>query len=123
MERALHEFTWCLEHQADEDQMSPVGLVCPECKRRLYTRPPQGTLRTFWESQPGAWTTSREPCFVYSLLWDDFRIRSLHPAGAEFDVRSCNAPVELPARGIPADDTSPFETDSDEFLGDWDDAE
>lgn len=76
--------------------MSPAGLVCPECKRRLYTRPPAGVLRTFWESQPGGWTISREPCFVYSLLWDDFRIRSIHSAGAEFDVRSVNAPAELP---------------------------
>jgi hypothetical protein len=90
------EFTWCLEHQAAEDQMSPVGLVCPECKRRLYLSPPHGPLRTFWESQPGAWTLDRRPCFVYSLLWDDYRIRTLHPAEAEFDVRSRNAPVELP---------------------------
>lgn len=77
--------------------MSPIGLVCPECKRRLYTEPPTGVMRTFWESQPAAWSLDREPCFVYTLLWDDWRIRSLHPAGDEFDLRSLNAPLELPA--------------------------
>ncbi len=90
----LRDFTWCLEHQADEDQMSPAGLVCPECKRRIYTQPPIGPLRTCWESQPGAYALNGEPCFVYTLIWDDFRIRSLHPAGDEFDLRSTNAPLE-----------------------------
>lgn len=33
---------------------------------------------SFWESQPVAYRLDREPCFVYSLKWDDFRIRSLH---------------------------------------------
>ena len=94
MSTPLHEFTWCLEHQTAEDQMSPVGLVCPECKRRLYTQPPTGLLRTCWESQPGAYAADGEPCFVYTLIWDDFRIRSLHAAGDEFDLRSRNAPVE-----------------------------
>lgn len=96
--------------------MSPVGLVCAACKCRLYTQPPTGPLRTFWESQPGAWTPDREPCFVYSLLWDDFRIRSLHPAGAEFDLRSLNAPAELPAGLAP----NPFDAEfgADDVRGD-----
>src|SRR5882724_9088166 len=101
MDIPLCQFAWCLEHQAPEDQMSPAGLVCPECKQRLYTQPPIGPLRTFWESQPGAWTVDREPCFVYSLLWDDYRIRSLHAVGEEFDVRSRHAPVELTAHQEP----------------------
>lgn len=99
MNLPLREYSWCLEHQADEDQMSPVGLVCPECKQRLYTRPPAGRMRTCWESQPAAWSLDREPCFVYTLLWDDWRIRSLHAAGDEFDLRSLNAPAELPNDG------------------------
>jgi hypothetical protein len=33
---------------------------------------------SFWESQPVAYTLEREPCFAYSLLWEDYRIRSLH---------------------------------------------
>lgn len=33
---------------------------------------------SFWESQPVAYTLEREPCFAYSLLWENFRIRSLH---------------------------------------------
>lgn len=99
----LREFTWCLEHQALEDQMSPVGLVCPECKRRLYVDPPAGLYRTWWESQPAAWSPDREPCFVYTLAWDDFRIRSLHAAGDEYDLRSLNVSLELPL-GIAEDD-------------------
>lgn len=67
--------------------MSKAGLVCPECKRRLYLDPPQGKCRTFWESQPVAYSLDRKPCFVYSLMWDDYRIRSLHPADSETDPR------------------------------------
>lgn len=89
--------------------MSPVGLVCPDCKRRLYTQPPAGRLRTCWESQPGAWSLHREPCFVYTLMWDDWRIRSLHAAGDEFDLRSQNAPVELPANSEIDPDWPDFE--------------
>jgi hypothetical protein len=119
MDFPLREFTWCLEHQAAEDQMSPCGLVCPECKRRLYTQPPVGMQRTFWESQPAAWTVDREPCFVYSLLWDDCRIRSLHAAGDEFDIRSRNAPVEMPAQIDSAEESPEFQLDPDEFFGGW----
>ena len=117
MDVPLREFLWCLEHQAAEDQMSPYGLVCPQCKRRLYTHPPVGPLRTFWESQPGAWTVDRQPCFVYSLLWDDFRIRSLHPAGDAFDVRSCHAPVECPAPRNMGKASPGVNIDPDEFFG------
>ena len=84
---AERPFAVCLEHQAVEDQMSPIGLVCPCCKHRLYVAPPSGRCRSFWESQPGAWSVDRQPCFVYTLLWDDCRIRSLHAPGVEFDPR------------------------------------
>lgn len=113
----LREYAWCLEHQAAEDQMSPVGLVCPECKHRLYTQPPKGRLATFWESQPGAWTVDRRPCFVYSLLWDDYRIRSLHAAEEEFDIRSRNVRLELAVQ-MPPENADDFESDAEEFLGD-----
>jgi hypothetical protein len=81
------EFTRCLLHQLPEDQMSFVGLVCPCCKRRLYTDPPRGRCLSFWESQPAASSAEGDPCFVYTLMWDDFRIRSLHPALSEEDPR------------------------------------
>ena len=29
----------------------------------------------------------RKPCFVYSLMWDDYRIRSLHPPNSQDDPR------------------------------------
>src|SRR5262249_17368784 len=118
MDVPLREFTWCLDHQAAEDQMSPAGLVCPECKRRLYTQPPQGPLRTFWESQPEAWTPSRKPCFVYSRLCDDCRVRSLHAAGDEFDLRSQNAPLEMPANSEDRFDRPEWEFDAGEFSSD-----
>ena len=35
-----------------------------------------------------AYSRDRKPCFVYSLMWDDFRIRSLHAAGSEVDARA-----------------------------------
>ncbi|QDU48875.1 hypothetical protein [Gimesia panareensis] len=76
--RNEHATTICLEHQAAETQATPHGTVCPRCKQRLYTNPPQGNLMSFWESQPVAFTLEREPCFAYSLLWEDYRIRSLH---------------------------------------------
>lgn len=79
--------TRCLVHQLLEDQMSPVGLVCPACKQRLYTRPPRGRCRSFWESQPEAYGLYGQPCFVYTLMWDDFRIRSLHPPESHDDPR------------------------------------
>ena len=80
-------FTHCLEHQHAEDQMSPLGLVCPRCKQRLYVAPPRGRGRGYWESQPVAYSLDGRPCFVYTLVWDDFRIRSLHPAHSEHDIR------------------------------------
>lgn len=84
------EFTHCLEHQLPEDQASPAGLVCPLCKQRLYVDPPQGRGFSCWESQPGAYTLTGDPCFVYTIIWSDFRIRSLHPAGVLIDPRSLN---------------------------------
>ena len=77
----------CLTHQLVEDQTSPVGPVCARCKERLYLRPPEGRCLRFWESQPAAYTLSREPCFVHTVAWDDFRIRSLHPPEAPRDPR------------------------------------
>jgi hypothetical protein len=77
----------CLTHQRPEDQMTPLGLVCPDCKQRLYLAPPTGRCQSFWESQPGANALRGEPCWVYTLVWDDFRIRSLHPAHVENDIR------------------------------------
>lgn len=70
--------TICLEHQRVENQATPFGMVCPDCKRRLYTNPPQGNLMSFWESQPVAFSLDREPCFAYSLMWENYRIRSIH---------------------------------------------
>jgi hypothetical protein len=119
MDHSLDEFTWCLEHQAAEDQMSSVGLVCPECKQRLYTQPPTGPLRTFWESQPGACAPDGEPCFVYSLMWIDYRIRSLHAAGNDFDLRSLNVVKEGPTQINDVEDPFNFETDGDELFDDW----
>ncbi len=71
--------------------MSPIGLVCPACKHRLYVRPPHGRCMSFWESQPVAYTLKREPCFVFTMMWSDFRIRSLHPHYSETDARGQNA--------------------------------
>jgi|GEM_PF-5692650 len=99
---------WCLTHQLPENQSSWLGPVCPGCKQWLYTRPPHGECRSFWESQPVAYALDGEPCFVYTLLWDDFRIRTLHPAGTEFDIRSRNASVEQPVEET-LPDNSAFE--------------
>ncbi|MCH7685616.1 MAG: hypothetical protein IH899_02865 [Planctomycetes bacterium] len=68
--------------------MSPIGLVCPRCKQRLYTQPPLGHCMSYWESQPAAYSTEGEPCFVFTLAWDDFRIRSLHPPHSDTDKRA-----------------------------------
>ena len=87
MRNELKVRTRCLNHQLPEDQTSLIGLVCPRCKQRLYTRPPTGRPMCFWESQPAAYGLDRRPCFVYTLIWDDFRIRSLHPAESESDAR------------------------------------
>lgn len=93
-----NRYTWCLTHQQPEDQATPLGLVCPECKQRLYVDPPAGRCFSCWESQPPAYSLTGEPLFVYTLIWDDFRIRSLHEADAEFDLRSQNAPRESVVR-------------------------
>jgi hypothetical protein len=85
---APREFTHCLTHQLPEDQPSPIGLVCPECKQRLYVDPPVGNCLAFWESQPGAYALDGEPCWVFTLVWDDCRIRSLHPRDSHGDPRS-----------------------------------
>lgn len=87
MSETSRQFTRCLTHQMCEDQMSPVGLVCPQCKQRLYMDPPRGRCRSFWESQPGAYSPEGQPCFIYSLMWDNFRIRSLHSPESHEDPR------------------------------------
>ena len=80
----IHESeTFCLEHQRAEDRASSRGLVCVECHARLIEAPPQGVLCSYWESQPAAYTLNGEPCWVYTLVWDDFRIRSLHLTGQQ----------------------------------------
>jgi hypothetical protein len=53
----------------------------------LYTDPPRGRCLSFWESQPGAYSAEGEPCFVYTLVWDDYRIRSLHESDSHDDPR------------------------------------
>lgn len=71
--------TRCLEHQLPEDQPSPLGLVCRACHARLLQDPPSGPCRGFWESQPVN-DSNGEACAVFTLAWDDFQIRSQHPA-------------------------------------------
>jgi len=88
MKQEFPHVTHCLTHQRPEDQTSMIGLVCVECKHRLYAVPPSGNRRGIWESQPAAYTLDRRPCFVYTLMWDDFRIRSLHAAESTVDARS-----------------------------------
>lgn len=90
--------TYCLEHQRDEDQPSPRGLVCPLCHARLTQSPPRGICRSNWESQPAAYTVHGEPCWVYTLTWADFRIRSLHWNG---DQGTSEHPSE--SNGVNAD--------------------
>ncbi len=70
--------TRCLEHHLPEDQPSPLGLICPECVARLRRDPPRGPCRGFWESQPIL--DGGDTCSVFSLAWDSFQIRSLHPS-------------------------------------------
>ena len=77
----------CLTHQLVEDRASAMGLVCPLCKERLETQPPLGRPLRFWESQPAAYSAEGEPCFVYTILWEDFRIRSLHPPATDEGAR------------------------------------
>lgn len=71
--------TRCLEHQLAEDQPSPLGLICRVCLARLLQDPPHGPCRGFWESQPVN-DSNGEACAVFTLAWDDFQIRSQHPA-------------------------------------------
>ena len=95
--------------------MSLVGTVCAHCKQRLYVEPPVGMCRSYWESQPAAYTLIGEPCFVYTLKWDDFQIRTLHPPGVEFDLRSRNVVRELPVSKL-----RDGELDPDAFWHPWD---
>lgn len=125
MEQRYPKSTICLAHQLAEDQTSPIGLVCRQCKRRLYTQPPAGVCRSFWESQPAAYTLEREPCFVYSLMWDDYRIRSLHPPESNEDLRGERV-KSTTYQAAPVDDPPPawledFRIERD-WLGDEDDA-
>lgn len=98
MEFSNDQFTYCLLHQRIEDQMSPIGLVCDCCKEKIYTDPPSGNCISYWESQPGAYSLNRDPCFIYTLIWDNYRIRSLHPPESNEDSRSLNRPVENPIK-------------------------
>ena len=80
MDISLMMKTVCLVHQLPEDQPSSLGLICCECKQRLDCEAPQGHCRSFWESQPVI--SNGDPCAVFTLAWDNFRIRSLHPSTA-----------------------------------------
>lgn len=71
--------TFCLTHQLPEDRPSDLGLVCNECKQRLESRPPNGPCISFWETAPNSQWPEPESRPVFTLAWDDFRIRSLHP--------------------------------------------
>ena len=68
---------FCLTHQLPETGTSPIGSVCPRCKKLLYTEPPSQENRAYWESQPAAYTLDRRPIFVYTRLGDNYKIRSL----------------------------------------------
>lgn len=72
--------TRCLEHQLPEDRPSPLGLICRECRTRLQRDPPSGPCFGYWESQPVL--CDGDACSVFTLAWDNFRIRSLHPTTA-----------------------------------------
>lgn len=87
--------------------MSLLGPVCACCKQRLYVDPPAGPCQTYWESQPAAYSLEGEPCFIYTLVWDDFRIRTLHPPGTEFDLRSQNVVREWPQGTMHGADDNP----------------
>jgi hypothetical protein len=113
MDAPKTQFTHCLHHQLPEDQASTLGLVCALCKHRLYAHPPQGECRSYWLGQPGAYSLDREPCFVYVLSWDDFEIRSLHPAGSTEDHRSAKA------RAAQSAATSPEPEATENDASDW----
>jgi hypothetical protein len=76
--------TFCLVHQLPEDQPSSLGLICGECKQRLQREEPHGRCLSFWESQPVL--NDGDPCGVFTLVWENFQIRSLHPATAWEDL-------------------------------------
>jgi hypothetical protein len=97
------------------------GLSSSFCNRpRLNQQQP---LRTFWESQPGACAPDGEPCFIYSLMWSDYRIRSLHAAGDDFDLRSLNVVKEGSAAIDSAEEPFDFEFDGLESPDCWDDGD
>lgn len=76
--------TVCLVHQLLEDQPSSLGLICRECKQRLQCEAPHGRCLSFWESQPVL--SNGDPCAVFTLVWENFQIRSLHPTTAWDDL-------------------------------------
>ncbi|WP_013628479.1 hypothetical protein [Rubinisphaera brasiliensis] len=71
--------THCLTHQLPETGTSPMGPVCPKCKRFAYVDLPGQPLRSYWESQPGAYTLDRQPLFVYIRQTESVVLRSLRP--------------------------------------------
>ena len=81
---AIAAHTHCLEHQLPEDHPSSVGLICRKCHSRLLQDPPRGQCRGYWESQPII--SDGDPCSVFTLVWDNFQIRSLHPTSAWEDL-------------------------------------
>ena len=65
----------CLEHHRIADQATPWGMVCPDCKRRLYTA--EVEPRRFWLSQPEAYTLDGRPRFVSVIRLGDEQLRTL----------------------------------------------
>src|SRR5262245_63623326 len=104
MEFAFPKYNQCLTHQLPEVQAGPVGLVCSRCRQHLQVAPPRGRCSAYWESQPAAYSLDGEPCFVYVLAWDNYRIRSLHPPHSHADPRGQRArQTELDRSGIERD--------------------
>ena len=101
--------SYCLDHQRAEDVPSACGLVCAECHARLITAPPQGACCSYWESQPAVYTLLREPCWVYTLIWTDFRIRSLHWIGQQ-GLPGSTASSPVPGDLVSVEDDFPFRT-------------
>ena len=69
---------FCLIHQQAELSTSPLGLVCPCCKQAVYLQP-ASKHRSYWESQPGAYTLDKQPIFIHVRQTDTLKIRSLRP--------------------------------------------
>jgi hypothetical protein len=69
----------CLIHQQVETRTSPAGLVCPCCKQALYLQTAGGEVRSYWESQPGAYTLEKHPIFIRVRQVGQVKIRSLCP--------------------------------------------